>query len=225
MKRGPERASRQRRVSTSVVVRLSADMFASVDTLAPHFSTEGAGCDALGHHAGRACRGCGTRRAPARRGPAHKARPPPGRDYPAPAPACPRPGVALAADGRRPLDPRELIRIADGEPILGHDGEPTWPVDWAAIVEAAPEVMLIAPCGFRVEQSLRELPDLTALPRFAELPAVRGRRVVIADGNAFFNRPGPRLVESAEIAAVAIHPEPFAGRFGVGPNALVEAPT
>lgn len=86
-------------------------------------------------------------------------------------------------------------------------------------------MMLIAPCRFRVEQSLRELPALAALPGFAELPAVRARRVTIADGNAFFNRPGPRLVESAEIAAMAIHPKHFSGRFSVGPDALVQAPT
>lgn len=119
----------------------------------------------------------------------------------------------------------ELIRIAGGEPILGHDGEPTGPVDWATIVEAAPEVVLIAPCGFRLEQSLRELPALAARPGFAALPAVRAGRVAVADGNAFFNRPGPRLVESAEIAAMAIHPGRFAGRFGVGPHDLIAALT
>jgi iron complex transport system substrate-binding protein len=118
----------------------------------------------------------------------------------------------------------ELIRIAGGEPILGHDGAPTGPVDWAAIVDAEPEVVLIAPCGFRVEQSLRELPALAALPCFAELPAVRAGRVAVADGNAFFNRPGPRLVESAEIAAAAIHPQRCAGRFGADPSVLVRWP-
>jgi iron complex transport system substrate-binding protein len=91
-------------------------------------------------------------------------------------------------------------------------------------VEAAPEVVLIAPCGFQIEQSLREMPELTGRPGFADLPAVRAGRVTIADGNAFFNRPGPRLVESAEIAAVAIYPERFADRFALGSGALVQAP-
>ena len=63
-------------------------------------------------------------------------------------------------------------------------------------------------------------PALAELPGFAELPAVRVGRVVVADGNAYFNRPGPRLVESAEIAAMAIHPERFAGRFGATPAAI-----
>jgi iron complex transport system substrate-binding protein len=119
----------------------------------------------------------------------------------------------------------EIIRIAGGEPILGHHGEPTGPIDWATVVAAAPEVVLISPCGFRVDQSRRELPTLAKLPGFAGLPAVRTGSVFIADGNAFFNRPGPRLVESAQIAATAIHPEPFADRFGVGAEALVRAPT
>jgi len=115
----------------------------------------------------------------------------------------------------------ELVRIAGGEPILGHDGAPTGPVAWSTIVEAAPDVVLIAPCGFGVEQSLRELPALAAVPSFAALDAVREGRVVIIDGNAFFNRPGPRLVESAELAAAAIHPERFAGRFGEDPRVMV----
>jgi iron complex transport system substrate-binding protein len=119
----------------------------------------------------------------------------------------------------------ELIRIAGGEPILGHDGAPTGPIEWPAILEAAPEVLLVAPCGFHIEQSLRELPALAELPSFAELPAVRTGQVVVADGNAFFNRPGPRLVESAEIAATAIHPERFADRFGLVPSALVQWPS
>jgi iron complex transport system substrate-binding protein len=119
----------------------------------------------------------------------------------------------------------ELIRIAGGEPILGHDGAPTGPIEWPAILEAAPEVLLVAPCGFRIEQSLRELPALAELPGFAELPAARTGRVLVADGNAFFNRPGPRLVESAEIAATAIHPERFADRFGLDPSALVRWPS
>ncbi len=119
----------------------------------------------------------------------------------------------------------EIVRIAGGDPILGHDGAPTGPVAWSTVVEAAPEVLLIAPCGFPIAQSLREMPSLAALPGFAELPAVRAGRVAIADGNAYFNRPGPRLVESAEIAATAIHRARFAGRFAVGPDALAPWPS
>lgn len=114
----------------------------------------------------------------------------------------------------------ELIRIAGGEPILGHDGKPTGPIGWDAIAAAAPEVVLIIPCGFTVAQTLRELDTLRRQPAFAALPATRAGRVAIIDGNAYFNRPGPRLVDSAEIAAAAIAPERFAARFDPGPQAL-----
>lgn len=115
----------------------------------------------------------------------------------------------------------ELIRIAGGDPVLGHDGTPTGPVEWDQIVNAEPEVVLVIPCGFRVEQSLQGMGDLMDRPGFATIPAVRAGRVAIVDGNSFFNRPGPRLVESAEIAAVAIHPEHFAARFQLDDGMLV----
>ena len=115
----------------------------------------------------------------------------------------------------------ELIRIGGGEPILGHDRAATGPVPWETIVDAGPEVVLVFPCGFKTAQSLAEMPAFAALPGFFELPAVESSRVVVLDGNAYFNRPGPRLVESAELAAVAVHPEAFDGRFELDPESLV----
>jgi iron complex transport system substrate-binding protein len=115
----------------------------------------------------------------------------------------------------------ELVRIGGGDPVLGPDGRPTGPTSWESIAAARPEVVLIAPCGFRVEQTLREIDALERQPEFRELPAVRAGRVAILDGNAYFNRPGPRLVESAELAALAIHPARFAGAFEHGREDLV----
>ena len=115
----------------------------------------------------------------------------------------------------------ELIRIAGGDPILGRDGTPTGPIEWDRIIEAAPEVLLVIPCGFPVEQSLQGMDQLAHRPDFAAMPAVRTGRVAIVDGNSYFNRPGPRLVDSAEIAAVAIHPERFADGFQLDDKALV----
>ena len=105
----------------------------------------------------------------------------------------------------------ELIRIAGGEPVAAHDAAPTRTATWKDIAETEPDVVLVAPCGFKVEQTLEELDRLYEVPEFKELPAVANGRVVVLDGNAFFNRPGPRLVESAELAALAIHPEVFRG--------------
>ncbi|MSP60767.1 MAG: cobalamin-binding protein [Myxococcales bacterium] len=114
----------------------------------------------------------------------------------------------------------ELIRIAGGDPILGHDGRPTGPIPWERVVEASPEALLVIPCGFPLAQSRAEMAALAARPGFADLPAVRAGRVVLLDGNAYFNRPGPRLVESAELAALALHPDHFAGRFPHAEGAL-----
>ena len=103
----------------------------------------------------------------------------------------------------------ELIRIAGGEPTLGHDGKPTGPIHWEQIVDVDPDVLLIIPCGFRLGQSLRDMAELSKRPGFADLRAVSNHRVAVIEGDAFFNRPGPRLVESAALAAQAIHPELF----------------
>ena len=86
---------------------------------------------------------------------------------------------------------------------------------------ADPDFVLIAPCGFRIEQTLRELGELERQPGFSALAAVRAGRVALADGNSYFNRPGPRLVESAELAALAIHPGHFEGRWRFDRDALV----
>jgi iron complex transport system substrate-binding protein len=115
----------------------------------------------------------------------------------------------------------ELIRIAGGDPILGHDGSPTGPIAWERILEADPEVLLVIPCGFRIEQSLREMAELVARPGWSSLSAARSGRIFVVDGNAFFNRPGPRLVESAEIAALAIHPDAFQRTFHFGRDVLL----
>jgi len=69
---------------------------------------------------------------------------------------------------------------------------------------ADPDIIVIAPCGFDIPRTLEETTVLTAKPGWDELSSVRNGRVFVADGNQYFNRPGPRLVESAEILADAI---------------------
>ena len=101
----------------------------------------------------------------------------------------------------------ELIRAAGGDPILSHEGSPTGPVDWEKIAAAEPEVILIHPCGFKLDQSKNDMEFFLNQPGMQSIPAYKNRRIYILDGNAYFNRPGPRLVDSAEIAARAIHPE------------------
>lgn len=104
----------------------------------------------------------------------------------------------------------QLIEWAGGEPVLSHDRAPTQSTTWEALAGSDPEMLLIAPCGFEMAQARRELDAvLTRSPAFRELAAVRQGNVAVIDGNAYFNRPGPRLVESAWLAAKAMHPSAF----------------
>jgi iron complex transport system substrate-binding protein len=100
----------------------------------------------------------------------------------------------------------ELIELAGGEDVFGNGGQPSRTKSWEAIVDAQPEVMTIALCGFGIARARDDLPILAAQPGWRDLPCVRGRRVFLIDGNHYFNRPGPRLVESLEIMAHVLHP-------------------
>jgi len=95
----------------------------------------------------------------------------------------------------------ELVEIAGGEALFAAPGQHSPWLEWETLVAADPDVILMMPCGYRLDQSLAEVHFLTAKSAWRELRAVREGSVFIADGQHFFNRPGPRLVESAEIVA------------------------
>ena len=86
------------------------------------------------------------------------------------------------------------------------------PIALADIALADPDVIFVTPCGFDLKRTRAELPVLTAKPDWRALRAVREGRVFIGDGNAYFNRPGPRVAETLEILAEILHPDAF--RFG-----------
>lgn len=75
--------------------------------------------------------------------------------------------------------------------------------------EQNPDVIVVSPCGFDMERTMQETHLLTSLPFWSELKAVQQSKVYVADGNQYFNRPGPRLIDSLEILAELIHPEKF----------------
>jgi iron complex transport system substrate-binding protein len=79
-----------------------------------------------------------------------------------------------------------------------------------ALRELSPDVVVVSPCGFSLDRTLQELHALRAALPWESWPAVRAGRVYVADGNAYFNRPGPRIVESLEILAGCLHPDAFA---------------
>lgn len=100
----------------------------------------------------------------------------------------------------------ELVSIAGGQSVFGESGGPSPTMTWQDLAESDPDVIVIAPCGYDIAQTVREIGLLTENPMWSGLRAVAERRAFVADGNAYFNRPGPRLVESAEMLAEMCHP-------------------
>jgi iron complex transport system substrate-binding protein len=130
---------------------------------------------------------------------------------------CPQPG-----SGRPPrvacvewMDPLmaagnwmpELIRMAGGVNLFGEDGRHSPWMTWEQLVESDPDVVIVAPCGFDMERTAREAHWMTGRSGWSDLRAVRARRVYLGDGNRYFNRPGPRVVETVEALVEMLHPE------------------
>jgi iron complex transport system substrate-binding protein len=103
----------------------------------------------------------------------------------------------------------ELIALAGGTALVTGPGDHAPTLTREALAALSPDVVLVKPCGFPLERSLEELDTLRDALPWSQWDAVRAGRVYVADGNAYFNRPGPRLVESLEILAACVHPEAF----------------
>lgn len=103
----------------------------------------------------------------------------------------------------------ELVEIAGGRNLFGCAGKHSPFMSWDELRAGEPDIIIVTPCGFDVARTLQDMPFLTANPGFSQLQAVKNDQVFVADGNQFFNRPGPRVVESLEIMAEILHPEVF----------------
>jgi iron complex transport system substrate-binding protein len=103
----------------------------------------------------------------------------------------------------------ELVQMAGGINLFGEAGKHSPWMTWEQLCEKDPDVILVLPCGFDIPRTRQEMPTLGQKPEWTHLQAVHNHRVVLADGNQYFNRPGPRLVESLEILAEIFHPEIF----------------
>jgi iron complex transport system substrate-binding protein len=101
----------------------------------------------------------------------------------------------------------ELVRLAGGDEVVGQPGMRSRTLDWEEVIAVRPEVLFVACCGFTLERTMADLPGLRSRPGWADLPAVQTERVYVTDGNAYFSRPGPRLVDSVEILAHALRPD------------------
>jgi iron complex transport system substrate-binding protein len=103
----------------------------------------------------------------------------------------------------------EMVELAGGENGLAEKGGPSVKISWDRILQFAPEVIVLMPCGFDVPRTLKETHLLHELKGWGELPAVKRGRLYAVNGHAYFNRSGPRLVDGIEILAQIIHPEIF----------------
>ncbi|PSP87112.1 cobalamin-binding protein [Halobacteriales archaeon QS_4_69_34] len=104
--------------------------------------------------------------------------------------------------------PGMVERVGGSHGLNGPD-EPSRPIEWADVREYDPEVFVVAPCGFDLEQVDENLTDLTDRPGWSDLTAVRAGRAYAIDGHDYLNRPGPRLVDSLEHLAGLVRPDTF----------------
>jgi iron complex transport system substrate-binding protein len=115
----------------------------------------------------------------------------------------------------------ELVQMAGGVNLFGEAGKHSPWMTWEELRDREPDVIVVLPCGFEMVRSRHDMAVLERKPGWSALKAVRNGRVYLADGNQYFNRPGPRLVESLEILAELLHPGAFNFRHeGTGWQAL-----
>lgn len=103
----------------------------------------------------------------------------------------------------------ELVTAAGGKPLFSVTGKASSHLKWEKFVNSNPDIIIFMPCGFDLNRTRTEAQSLTQNPQWQKLQAVKKGKVYITDGNSYFNRPGPRLVDSLEILAEIIHPEFF----------------
>ena len=100
----------------------------------------------------------------------------------------------------------EMVAYAGGVDVLGTAGAPAKTVTWKQVCAARPDVLILMPCGFSIARTRKELASLTKRPDWKTLPAVKTGQVFLVDGPAYFNRPGPHLIDGIETLAACLHP-------------------
>ncbi|MBI1869561.1 MAG: cobalamin-binding protein [Chlamydiae bacterium] len=106
----------------------------------------------------------------------------------------------------------EMIKISGGFDPLAQDGSDSKRIDWQDVLDLAPEIIILSPCGMNLDQVIKQSSLLKKYSHWQKLPAVQKNQVFAVDANAYFARPGPRIVEGIEILAKIIHPELFLKR-------------
>jgi iron complex transport system substrate-binding protein len=101
----------------------------------------------------------------------------------------------------------EMVEIAGGEDALGRKGSDSVKIPWPEIASWSPEVLIVGPCGFDTRRAMELTRQLLKQPGWSEIPAVRRETVFAVDANAYFARPGPRVVDGIELLAYLLHPD------------------
>jgi iron complex transport system substrate-binding protein len=112
----------------------------------------------------------------------------------------------------------ELIEIAGGYDPLGRKHQPSVQIEWQEVLDARPEIVVLALCGYNVDRARRDYELLRSFPKFDSLPAARRGEIYLVDASAYFARPGPRIVDSVEILAGIFHPREFPEFISGGPS-------
>ena len=107
----------------------------------------------------------------------------------------------------------ELVGLAGGRNVMSVSGTDSNFCSWDEIKQTNPDIIIMMPCGFGIKRTLEDIHYLQNRKGWQELKAVKENKVFVVDGNQYFNRPGPRLVDSAEILAEVIHPEYFERKY------------
>lgn len=103
----------------------------------------------------------------------------------------------------------ELIAMAGGNNLFGEAGKHSPWMTFEQLFEQDPDIVIVSPCGFGIERTMEEMHLLQNRPGWSDLKAAKENSVYVCDGNQYFNRPGPRVLESLEILAEIFHPEIF----------------
>jgi iron complex transport system substrate-binding protein len=103
----------------------------------------------------------------------------------------------------------ELVEIGGGHDSLGRKHQPSAQIEWREVLDARPEIMVLALCGYDIERARQDYELLRSFPYFDSLPAARRGEIYLVNASAYFARPGPRIVDSLEILAGIVHPKEF----------------
>jgi iron complex transport system substrate-binding protein len=103
----------------------------------------------------------------------------------------------------------ELVEIAGGHDLLGRKHQPSAQIDWQQMLDARPEIMVLALCGYDIDRAQRDYELLRQFTGFDLIPAAASGQVYVVNASAYFARPGPRIVDSLEILAGILHPPVF----------------